>query len=250
MELILFLRFNINCKSNRILNTENFVGINYDEDIPDRHVIRNFLHKLYRANIGEIFITKVISDLCSRGIVISKGKIIDSTIVEAHGKKSSEETRRDKDATFFKKNNTSFFGYKSHVSVEKANKIVTAIVVTKASVHDNVPVDTLLQKDLTPTKATYGDKAYHDTINEGLRENRGIKSKMMHKKPKKKEMPLQEAQRNSLISKVRSRIEHVFGRTKNEFDLNKARFFTLEKNTGFFGFIFGLYNVKVALKLI
>jgi len=232
------------------ISFRKFVGINYEEQIPDRRVIRTFLHSLYKKNIGLEFITKVISDLCSKGIVISKGKIVDSTIVEAHGKKTPQEHRRDQDANFTKKHSTTYFGYKGHVIIEKKNKIITAVEVTTASVSDYDPVDSLLKQDKTPTKALYGDKGYQDTINEGLRESRGIKSKIMHKKPKLKEMQTKDHERNTLISKIRSRVEHIFGRTKNEFQLTKTRFYTLEKNAGFLTFIFGLYNVKVALKLI
>ena len=78
--------------------------------------------------------------MTERGIKVSDGKVQDATfIVAPPGKTNSgEEDRgrgqpstRNEDGTWAKKNNKSFFGYKSHVKVDLETGIVEELAVTQ-----------------------------------------------------------------------------------------------------------------------
>ena len=50
--------------------------------------------------------------------------------------KPGKNRQKDKDAHWTKKHGKSFFGYKNHVNVDKAHKLIRDYQVTDAAVHD------------------------------------------------------------------------------------------------------------------
>jgi IS5 family transposase len=51
---------------------------------------------------------------------------------------------KDKDARWTKKNDESFYGYKNHIGVDKAHKLIRKWEATDAAVHDSQKLDDLL----------------------------------------------------------------------------------------------------------
>ena len=52
--------------------------------------------------------------------------------------------QKDKDARWTKKNDASFFGYKNHLGVDKAHKLIRKWDATDAAVHDSQKLDDVL----------------------------------------------------------------------------------------------------------
>ena len=70
-------------------------------------------------------------------------------------------SQKDKDARWTKKNDESFYGYKNHLGVDRAHKLIRKWDATHAAVHDSQKLDDLL--DLSNTgNGVWADSAYRD----------------------------------------------------------------------------------------
>jgi IS5 family transposase len=117
----------------------------------------------------------------------------------------AKNRQKDKDARWTKKHERTCFGYKNHIGVDRRHKLVRRYVVSDASVHDSQKLEDVLDANHASSDV-WADSAYRsDEIEEKLAE-RGLKSSYRHRE-------LSEAQKaaNTTRSKVRARVEHVFG---------------------------------------
>src|ERR1043165_1813737 len=118
--------------------------------------------------------------------------------------------QKDRDARWTKKHGKSFFGYKNHVNADVRHKLIRRYEVTDAAVHDSQPLDALLTKGNTSTDV-FGDSAYRSAETEAKLKSGGYRSRI-HRRGRRNH-PLSDAQTraNRAKSKIRARIEHVFG---------------------------------------
>ena len=140
---------------------QRFLG--FPNVIPDYSTVWRFRESLSDGDRTDLIWNELKRQMTERGIKVSDGKVQDATfIVAPPGKTNSgEEDRgrgqpstRNEDGTWAKKNNKSFFGYKSHVKVDLETGIVEELAVTSASVHDSV-IDLM-----DPNDIAYRDKGY------------------------------------------------------------------------------------------
>ena len=69
------------------------------------------------------------------------------------------------------------------------------------------------------SKSVWADTAYRSAANEAFMEKNGFVNRVHRKKPKDRPMPETIRRANNLKSKVRSRVEHVFGEQKSRMGL-------------------------------
>lgn len=105
------------------------------------------------------------------------------------------------------------FGYKSHINIDRTHGLIRCWTVTNASAHDGARLPDLLDADAFGSKV-WADTAYRSKKNEKAIGKAGRVSMIHFKKPKGKPMPGSHKRANRARSKVRSRIEHVFGEQK------------------------------------
>ena len=237
-----------------------FVGINTEEDIPSRRTLRRFIDELKKHGIDHATFASILNKLVSKGINISKGTIVDSKIITAQGKKSNPEKRRDKDAKFTKKHGKSYFGYKMHTMVDKDNKLILNTHFTPANAADITQLETLINQTskVSKIKDVYGDRAYDSiSLTSMYLSSRGIRLKTLRKKDtlERKDRFSTDVRKlcelpQEMLAKIRARIEHVFGRLVNEFNLVKARFYDIRSNEFFYTMQMAILNVKTAFKLL
>jgi len=199
-----------------------FLGLALGETVPDAKTIWNFRNTLAMAGvIGSLF-ALFTHELEARHIVTHKGTIVDATFVDAPKQRNTREEnkrikegevpegwsdnkhcQKDTDARWTKKNHEVHFGYKDHIKVDADSKIITKYAVTSANVHDSQEFTDFL--DDTDT-AVYADSAYI-----GQEVPSQVRAEICEKGYRNH--PLTEAQKakNREKSKVRCRIEHVFG---------------------------------------
>jgi IS5 family transposase len=98
--------------------------------------------------------------------------------------------------------------------VDKAHKLIRKWDATDAAVHDSQKLDDVL--DLSDTgKGVWADSAYRSVqIEAGLKE-KGLQSRILRRAAR--DRPLSERQKsaNTTRSKVRARVEHVFGQQQS-----------------------------------
>jgi IS5 family transposase len=124
--------------------------------------------------------------------------------------KPHKKWQKDVDARWTKKHGKTHYGYKNHVNIDRRDKFVRDYEVTDASVHDSQALDDLIDAGNTSSQL-WGDSAYRSAETERSLGEKGYRSHIHHKGNRGK--PLNERQRkaNKTRSKIRVRVEHVFG---------------------------------------
>jgi len=122
----------------------------------------------------------------------------------------AKNRQKDTDARFTKKRKKTFFGYKNHANVDVEHKLIRAYEVTDASVHDSQVFEELLGP-AEDNSDVYADSAYRSKQTENDLAAAGYTSHV-HERPYRN-TPLTETQKaaNHERSKIRVRVEHVFG---------------------------------------
>ena len=96
-------------------SVRKFVGITVNEyDIPDKSTICRFRNLLIEHNIQQKIFDHLATSLTSAGLIMKKGTIVDSTIIECSSSKRNRDKARDADASWTKKGGNYKHGYKMH----------------------------------------------------------------------------------------------------------------------------------------
>jgi len=217
------------------LSFTRFLGLGLENRIPDGTTLWLFREKLAKADLLAKLFKRFDQHLEAKGYLARGGQMIDATIVpvprqrnsreendqvkagtipEAWQKHPAKNRQKDKDARWTKKHERSYFGYKNHVNADARHKLIRDYTVSDASVHDSQKLEELLNKANT-SKDVYADSAYRSAETERHLKARGLRSRI-HKRGRRNR-PLTEAEvaANTAKSKVRARIEHVFGAQEN-----------------------------------
>ena len=185
-----------------------FVGIDLgNEPVPDETTICKFRHLLEAHGLGERIFQEVNAHLEEKGLRLSEGTIMDATIINAPSSTKNQDKKRDPDMHSTKKGNQYYFGMKIHVGVDSESRTVHSLVTTPANVHDSKMVEDILHGE---ENAVFGDSAYMGKTEEiakkaplalDLTQTRGTKNRKLTE---------EEKETNRLLSKTRSRGEHIF----------------------------------------
>ena len=129
--------------------------------------------------------------------------------------KPAKARQKDTDARWTKKNGKSHYGYKNHINADRRYKLVRLYDVTDASVHDSQTVDALLDDNNT-AKGVWADSAYRSASIEAKLKEKGLKSHIHRKAQRGKPLGAHEKRGNTTRSRVRVRVEHIFGSQTND----------------------------------
>src|SRR5512139_3230689 len=95
-----------------------------------------FRHLLEEHRLGAKIFEEVGRILRRRGLRLSKGTIVDATIIAAPSSTKNAEGERDPEMHQAKKGEQWYFGMKMHVGVDSQSKIIHAVAVTPAHTAD------------------------------------------------------------------------------------------------------------------
>ena len=207
-----------------------FLGLSLGDRVPDAKTIWLFRDTLAKAAVMEDLFHLFNLQLERQGIISHKGTIVDATFVEAPRQRNTREENRqikegktpeawdkpenvskvrqkDTDARWTTKNRERHFGYKDHVKVDADSKVITAYSVTDASIHDSRALIELIDET---DQVLYADSAYSgNPIADKLPKE--IKNQIQEKGYRNRPLTEQQKAENKRKSRIRSRIEHVFG---------------------------------------
>ena len=187
------------------------------------------------ARIGE-YLTK-------QGLQVSRGTIVDATIISAPSSTKNRTKERDPEMHQTKKGNQWYFGMKAHIGVDSQTKLIHSVAATAANVHDSQALPELLHGQET---RVWGDSAYsgqRDAIRQlAPRAKSFVQTKAHRHRPLSEE----ERDRNRTKSKVRAKVEQAFLVIKRIFGWAKVRYRGLAKNTHWLQISCGLANLYVA----
>ena len=214
------------------LALRDFVGIDLgQEPVPDETTVCKFRHLLEEHHLGGEMLETVNLYLQSKGVRITTGTIVDATIIHAPSSTKNREQQRDPEMHQTKKGKDWYFGMKAHVGVDSKTKIVHSAVVTPANVADSTVLPELLHGEET---RVWGDRAYQgqsETIRQCSPRARDWTQRRYRYKDRIDEG---EREKNRSKSRVRSKVEHVFGVIKLKFGFVKVRYRGLKKNANRF----------------
>lgn len=209
------------------LSFMRFLGLGMDDRVPDEKTIWLFKDSLAKRKITGKLFARFDDFLIQKGFTAKKGQIMDASIVEVPKQRNTREEnqaiksgeapdwpenkqrQKDTDACWIKKHGINYFGYKNHVSTDVKYKLIRQWTVTPASVHDSQVFYDLLDKR-NSGKGVWADSAYRSLeIEDALKE--GHQSQIHYKGYRDHPLSQAKQQVNHKRSKIRARVEHVFG---------------------------------------
>ncbi len=210
------------------LSMRRFVGIDLGEEpVPDETTICRFRHLLERHELGRKLFEQVHRHLEGQGIRLSKGTIVDATLISAPSSTKNRQGKRDPEMHQTRKGNQWYFGMKGHFGIDSKTKLIHAVAATAANVHDSVCLPDLLHGEET---RVWGDSAYQGQ-SEAIRECAPQARDFTHRRYRRQGV-VDEAERakNRTKSRVRAKVEHSIGVIKRIFGFVKVRYRGLAKN--------------------
>ncbi len=206
-----------------------FVGIDLGrERVPDGTTLLKFRRLLNEHKLGEKLFAKVGEVLQAKGMKVGTGTIVDATIIGAPSSTKNADKARDPEMHQTRKGQQWYFGMKLHIGVDSQTGLTHSAVVTAANMHDKHPIPELLHGN---EQRMYGDSAY--ASQKELIGSKAPKAKdFTNQRVRSRGGEVDEVKRakNRNKSKIRARVEHVFGVVKRLWGFNKVRYRGLAKN--------------------
>ena len=212
---------------------------------PDESTILQFRHLLEKHDLGGAMLQTMNEYLESRGIRISRGTIVDATILHAPSSTKNRSGERDPEMHQTRKGKQWYFGLKAHVGVDSKQGHGHSVCTSAASVADKHMLPDLLHGDECKV---WGDGAYQGQ-GEAIRQAAPRAQDMTSRRVKYKNFvdELQKA-KNRVKARVRAKVEHPFRILKRIFGFEKVRYRGLKKNHERLCTCFALVNLYLHRK--
>lgn len=214
---------------------------------PDETTILNFRHLLINNELGSQVFDLFNQHLMEAGVRISRGTIIDATIVEAPCSIKNAQKARDPEAKHTKKGNQYHFGYKAHIGVDADSGLVHTVITTGANVADVTKADELIRPDDT---GAFGDAGYQGLQKHERTKDMSVFIAMRPGKRRKLDKTSILSQFEFLKSQIRAKVEHPFHWLKCVFGLKKVRYRGIHNNSQMLHVMFGVINLCNFKKLL
>jgi transposase, IS5 family len=213
------------------LSFTRFLRLGIEDRIPDGTTLWLFREKLAKAGLIEKLFDRFDQHLGAQGYIARGGQLVDATIVAVPRQRNTREEneaikvgqtpedwekhpaknrQKDKDARWTKKHGKSFYGYKNHVNADAKHKLIRRYEVSDAAVHDSQKLEGLLNKGNT-SRDVFADSAYRSAETEATLKAQGFKSRIHVRAARSHPLSKTEEEANRKKSRVRARVEHVFG---------------------------------------
>ena len=217
-----------------------FLGIHTVDEVPDEKTVWKYREQLSKAGTFDKLFDQFRAVLDEKGLRFNEGKIIDATFVEAPKQRNTRDENKqikegngdslwnpeegddektikhklnkkkhkDLDASWTKKRDETHYGYKGHVKADHKTKLIEKYKTTTAKVHDSNVIKPILEES-DKDQDLYLDAGYikkEDVVTEA-----GMNPIICEKGYRNKPLTDEQKANNRTKSKVRCRIEHIFG---------------------------------------
>ncbi|PCI40849.1 MAG: IS5/IS1182 family transposase [Rhodospirillaceae bacterium] len=251
------------------LSFVRFLGLGLEDKVPDAKTVWLYREQLAQAGMIATVFENFDSYLKDRGYLAMGGQIIDASIVSVptqHNKrdentkikvgetpedwidKPAKFRQKDTDARWTQKHGKSHYGYKNHINIDRQHKLVRHYEVTDASVHDSQVIADILDGDNTAS-SVWADSAYRSADIETLLKSKGLTSRIHRKGRRNKPLTKREIKGNNTRSKVRVRVEHIFGSQSNDMGGTLVRSIGLVRAKANIGLKNLAYNMRRLVQL-
>jgi IS5 family transposase len=254
------------------LSFQAFLGLTIFDRVPDAKTIWLFGEQLKNLGLERVLFDRFDAFLTAQGFEAKSGTLVDGSFVEVPKQRNTKAeneqiqngeipesfssnphvlAQKDTDARWTKKNNVSYFGYKDHVLADEEHKFIRDYAVTDASVHDSVPYLSILpERAAYPDQEAFGDSAYVGEETEEKLLERGFLPMICEKGYRNKPLTEEQKKMNKEKSRIRCRVEHIFGSMKVRCRDEVLRSIGLERAAFWIGMRNLVYNLSrfVSLK--
>ena len=251
------------------LSFMRFLDLTIADKVPDAKTIWHFREQLVKKDIAGKLFDRFKKELHEKHLIANEGKIVDASFVEVPIQRNKREEnkqikegkipeqwqikpnkleQKDVDARWTKKNGKSYYGYKDHIKADEKSKLIDSYLVTDASVHDSQETENLLEEQ-DKGQELHADSAYSGQLVKEIVEDYEMKNHI-HEKGYRNH-PLTEGQKqcNHLKSKIRARVEHIFGFIENSMHGSFIRTIGIKRATAVVGLMNLTYNIFRAIQL-
>ena len=202
----------------------------------------------YLAMGGQIIDASIVAVPKQRNNRDENEKIKEGETPEGWDDNPAKRSQKDTDARWTRKHGKSHYGYKNHVNIDRRHKLVRRYQVTDAAVHDSQAVEGILDPNNTAS-GVWADSAYRSAKIEAKLTEKGLKSQIHRKGHRNKPLTEREKRGNKTRSKVRARVEHVFGAQSNDMGGTLVRSIGLARATARMGLKNLAYNMRRLVQL-
>ena len=210
-----------------------FLGLQIGDVVPDEKTIWHFKEKLKEKKLSKKLFELFTHTLISNGVVAREGSIVDASFVNVPRQRNTREEndaikqdnipesfennpaklrQKDCDARWMAKNSERHFGYKNHVNADAATKLITKFTSSSASLHDSQALEEIVDQQ---DKRLFADSAYRSDKIESYLWLKKCKSFVHEKAYRSRPLTYAQERANSIKSKVRVKVEHIFGYMTN-----------------------------------
>ena len=197
--------------------------LDFPKSIPDYSTVWRFREYLAETGLAVEIWKELQRQIESHNIQVQEGVIQDACFVTADPGKTQSgmtnrgddaKTSRNRDGSWTKKNNKSYFGYKLHTKVNRGSKIISEIAVTTASIHDSMVDLSTLEENVV-----YRDKAFTGTTCKAKGNGSMTRGKLS----------IREKFRNKRIMKKRAQGEHPYATIHRSFNGGTTKLTTIPR---------------------
>ena len=214
------------------LSFQKFVQLDAHESVPDETTICRFRQRLIECGLHEQLLELLNKRLEARGYIVKRTTLVDATLLESSRKRpdvkaAADGTAPDPDASYTRKYNQSFYGYKAHISSDGEHHLIRTAVISTAKVQDGHWFERIAPAD---TQEIYGDKAYDTKLNQEWMRKRHIRNGIEKKGARHIKLTTWDRRNNRRKRRVRSHIERIFAHLKKWQHYRKVRYLGLARN--------------------
>ena len=221
------------------LSFMRFLGVELAGNVPDARTVWAFREALKEHQLVDALFDRLNQALAQMGVELKSGQIIDATFVPVPIQRNGRENNaliklgavpiewgqdaqqpnklahKDTDARWTKKGGQNHYGYKNHINIDKDTKLIASHACTDASVHDSQVLESVLRDETVGGKEVWADSAYRSEDQEQRLKDSEHTGQIVARAYRGK--PLSEDQEisNKAKSRIRARVEHVFGHMQN-----------------------------------
>lgn len=240
-----------------------FLGLSTGDKVPDEKTVWSFRERVTKTGLVEKLFDQFVGYLEAQELIFNQGRLVDASFTVAPRQRNTRDENKqikqgkgdqlwndnpnkkkhkDIDARWTKKNGETFYGYKNHAKVDTKSKFIKKYVVTDASVHDSQALEDLLEEK-DKNQELHADSAYTGEEQDKVIAKYQMKNKVHQKGYRNRPLNQKQKANNTKKSKIRARVEHVFGFMEQSMNGLALKSVGIIRATGIIGLINLTYNL-------
>jgi len=253
-----------------------FLELQIGDNVPDEKTIWLFKEQLKEKELSKDLFDLFNQRLTDNGVVAKEGSIIDATFVDVPRQRNTREenadikkgaiplefakkdkngnlcklSQKDTNAQWMTKSGERHFGYKDHVNVDKKTKLITKYSVTGAAPHDSTELENLIDET---DNQLHADSAYRSEEIQMYLQKKKCQSHVHEKGYRNKPLTQEQKDANNTKSKIRARVEHVFGfmtnSMHNALHMRSIGIKRIESSIGLLNLTYNLFRYEQLVRL-